>query len=178
MKIVRINHKYREYLKFNDEHFQHEGIGVIVQSSGIFYFLPITSKIEDSLPNHHTDYKTEIVMDRKKSPIATIKIRDYYLIDHTLVTFDVEEDPLVHQEAIHIRKNKKLIISKLQKMLINSKRRHKRVIKLYDGYYKKNSQIMRRNSAFGMRYFNEAIKSMSIVEGVNITSDHIEQIIK
>ena len=59
MKIVRIKHEYREYLKFNDEHFQHIGIGVIVQSSGIFYFLPITSKIEDSLPNHHTDYKTE-----------------------------------------------------------------------------------------------------------------------
>lgn len=50
-------------------------------------------------------------MDRKKSPIATIKIGDYYLIDHTLVTFDVEEDLLVQQEAIHIRKNKKLIMT-------------------------------------------------------------------
>ena len=82
---------------------------MLVQSSGNFYFLPITSKIEDSLPNHHAIYKTEVVVGRKKRPIATIKIRDCYLIDHTLVTFDVEEDPLVQQEAIHIRKNKKLI---------------------------------------------------------------------
>ena len=36
---------------------------------------------------------------------------------------------------------------------------------------------MRLNKAFGMRYFNDAIKSMSIVEGVPITEEHIEKII-
>ncbi len=178
VKIVRINHKYREYLMHNDEHFQHEGIGVLVQSSGNFYFLPITSKVEDSLPNHHAVYKTEIVFDRKKRPIATIKIRDYYLIDQILVTLDIETDPLIQQEVIHIRKNKKAISNKVEKMLINSRRRHKRVVKLYEGYYKENSHMMRINRAFGLRYFNDAIKSMSIVEGVNITSEHIEKIIK
>ena len=137
VKIVRINHRYREYLKEVDKHFQYEGIGILAQSSGNFYYLPLTSKIEESLPNHHMNYKVEIIMDRKKRPLSTIEIRDYYFVDQMLVTSDVEMTELEQQEAEYIRKNKKSINNKLKKMIMSSRRRHDKVVKLYEEYYEK-----------------------------------------
>ena len=177
MKIVRINHKYREFLKEKENHFQHEGIGVLTQISGDFYYLPITNKIQVSLPNYHEDNKFELIKDRKHKPIATIKIGDYFLIDKMLVITEIEMTELESQEAVYIRKNKKSILIKLSKTLNSSKRRQKRIIKHYNEFYKLNSELISQNRAFGKRYFSDAIKSMSIVEGVNITEEQIDKVI-
>jgi len=177
VKIVRINHKYKEYLKEQNHHFQSEGIGILINKSGNYYYLPITNKIKENLPNHYGNCKFELIVDKKLKPIATIKISDYYLVDQGLISANIEISELEIQEQIYIRKNKKKIDSKFARVLNNSKRRNKKISQYYHDFYKLNTELIGKNRAFGMRYFKDAIKSMSIVEGVNITDENIEKIV-
>lgn len=178
MKIVRLHHKYHEYLISVDEHFQREGLGVLIEQSGLFYYVPLTSKIYSGKPNLIKDNNQEIILNRRNKAIATIKIRDYYLIDYSLVISDIDISSYEREEIIYIRKNSKKIKSKLKHVLTKSKRRNKKVSKYYNNFYESDKSFISKNRQFGLRYFQDAMLSMSIVEGVNVSEENIYDIIK
>lgn len=181
MKFAHVDMKYVDYLSNKINHVQKHTFGLVIYSSGLHYFIPISSKYAKFLerePNHIKDNEFEIVKNTRGRKVAVLKIDDYYIVDRHSLNFHIKETPLIKAEIEYVRKNEFRITDKLMAVTQYKRRRHRQLSKYSQDYYSECSKSRSTYKAFAKRNINEAVRSMSLVEEIENYVEFIPEVVK
>lgn len=171
MRLVNLDKKYLETILDAKEKYPNHGVGIILYFKEKYIFIPVTSqKIE--FDEEKRNEKIKYLKIGKRN--GTLLIQDYIYV-HPQMIKDMEENQTI-KSMIQILKNNKLEIEKRLRDQINfsKKRIDKEKIDLFEKF---NEKIKQQNILKAKKYMDEAIKSMSIIEKINMNEEMIDCVI-
>jgi len=172
MKLVQLNKSYLEFLRKKNSKYHQTGIGLSLYLNNKHLFIPITSKkrkIQDKKD------KNKFMAIGKYGKNGTLLIIDYiYILPH-LVKPLLETDT-IRSEFLFFSHNKKELEKKIKFQINFSKNFSDKNKKMYLEEYTK--YFLEKNKYYALKYTEEVIKSMAIIEKIKFSEDEIDNIIK
>lgn len=175
MELVNVDSKYLDYYNQKSKNTTKDfGIRFYNSEFSINIFIPITSfkSKHDSIKKH--DSKYHVLIDKKGDKKAVLKVSDYLVVGKYFEPVNAIVESIEQTEFEIIKKDKDIILRKLNDILKSSNKRILKEKQVYTSYEVSHAATTRR---FSERYMNEIIYSVTLFENLAVTPQNIEAII-
>lgn len=175
MELVKVDSKYlAHYNQESKKTIKDFGIRIYNSEYAINLYIPITSfkPKYDSMKKH--DSKYHVLIDKKCDKKAVLKVSDYLVVGKYFEPVNILVESIEQTEFEIIKKDKDIILRKLNDILKSSNKRILKEKQVYNSYEVSHAAATRR---FSERYMKEILYSVTLFENLAVTPQNIEAII-